>query len=282
MPKPNFIVIGAGKCATTSLCDLLNQHPEVFISDPKEPNFFSHDENYKLGWDWYLQLFKNADQCQAIGEGSGIYTAKECFPETAKRISQHIPDCKLIYIVRTPLERIESLWLENASQGLHWTLPFEQSIQKQAEIYIDSSNYLQQIIHYKKFFSEDQILVLFYEDYIQSAQETLKRCFQFLNVDDSFTISEKNSIKAKNSSKGKSVDSNLLIQLRSQPIFTCLKKLFPKQIRYQIKNLFFKSKIKERPSWSQENKQKAIFALKDDSMAFLQMYGKPKDFWNIN
>ncbi len=55
--KPNFFVIGAAKAGTTSLCELLGAHPDVFMCDPKEPGFFSLPTKYKLGYDWYASLF---------------------------------------------------------------------------------------------------------------------------------------------------------------------------------------------------------------------------------
>ena len=75
---PNFLVIGAAKSATTSLCELLGQHPDVFILDPKEPHFFTR--HYELGWKWYKSLFSNAGSYERIGEGSTSYSQKGLYP----------------------------------------------------------------------------------------------------------------------------------------------------------------------------------------------------------
>ena len=71
---PNFIVIGAAKCGTTSLCDLLGAHPDVFMSTPKEPRYFSHSNEGHRTLDWYESLFGEVTDQSAIGEGSITYT----------------------------------------------------------------------------------------------------------------------------------------------------------------------------------------------------------------
>jgi len=68
-----FFVIGAPKCGTTSLCSILAEHPEVGFSIPKEPRFFSHDEIYARGFDWYHGLFPERDGKKSVGEGSTSY-----------------------------------------------------------------------------------------------------------------------------------------------------------------------------------------------------------------
>ncbi len=73
---PNYLVIGASKCGTSSLCRLLGQHPDMFMSTPKEPNFFCYDHVYEKGWAWYESLFDRADGKLAIGEGTTQYSQR--------------------------------------------------------------------------------------------------------------------------------------------------------------------------------------------------------------
>ena len=60
MAKPSFLVIGAAKCGTTTLCSLLSRHPDVFVHPEKELNFFCFDELYDRGFAWYASLFEAA------------------------------------------------------------------------------------------------------------------------------------------------------------------------------------------------------------------------------
>src|SRR5262245_56221545 len=108
MTKPNFLVIGAMKCATTSICDILSQHHQIFVTDPKEPDFFSDEKAYARGWSWYEALFRGSENRVAIGEGSTNYTKSKLHPQAAERIAHHLPDARLMYIARHPLKRIES------------------------------------------------------------------------------------------------------------------------------------------------------------------------------
>ena len=104
---PNFIIIGAAKSATTTLTTILPQHPDIFISKPKEPKFFGR--YYKKGWDWYASRFKKGKDFALRGEGSTMYASGlHSFSKTPELMHRYLPDLKLIYIVRHPLDRIVS------------------------------------------------------------------------------------------------------------------------------------------------------------------------------
>ena len=106
---PNFIIIGAAKSATTTLSALLQQHPDVFMSKPKEPKFFGR--NYNKGWIWYASRFAAGQNMLLRGEGSTMYTSLlATYRFTPALMYQYLPDLKLVYIVRDPLDRIVSQW----------------------------------------------------------------------------------------------------------------------------------------------------------------------------
>ena len=116
MTLPNFIVIGAAKCGTTSLVHYLAQHPQVFMSAEKEPRFFAPEFFTKyisgpirkgtirneMEVKEYEGLFDDVTTEKAIGEASTEYIF---FPETPKRIKKLLPDVKLIAILRNPSDR---------------------------------------------------------------------------------------------------------------------------------------------------------------------------------
>ena len=153
---PNFLVIGAAKSATTSLCELLGQHPDVFILDPKEPHFFTR--HYELGWKWYKSLFSNAGSYERIGEGSTSYSQKGLYPGAAKTIYQYLPDTLLIYIVRHPLERIESQWYQEI-KSVRKALPFCQAVRHQPKL-LDPSRYWLQINEFRNYYPDNRILAV--------------------------------------------------------------------------------------------------------------------------
>ena len=108
--KPTFLVIGAAKAGTTSLYELLGAHPEVFLSDPKEPQFFT--ERYARGYGWYESLFADAAGYQAVGEGSTTYSELGIWPQTIDRLAAYVPEARFLYFTRHPLERLESMWIQ--------------------------------------------------------------------------------------------------------------------------------------------------------------------------
>jgi hypothetical protein len=80
--RPNFIIIGAMKCATSTLHEQLARQPGFFMSQPKEPNFFSDDSAYARGEDWYLGLFAGTRPGDICGESSTHYTKLPTYPGT--------------------------------------------------------------------------------------------------------------------------------------------------------------------------------------------------------
>ena len=105
---PNLIIIGGLKCGTTSIHHYLGLHPEIHMSKPKELNFFVEELNWDLGLDWYRGRFD--DRFAVRGESSPHYTNLPYFEGVPERIHEHIPDAKLIYMVRDPISRILSHW----------------------------------------------------------------------------------------------------------------------------------------------------------------------------
>ena len=115
MMLPTFIVIGAMKCGTNSLHRYLKLHPQICMSSTKEPNYFVEEKNYAEGIDWYQSLFK--DSTKALGECSTNYSKRPFFQGVAQRIQAVLPDVKLIYLLRDPVERIISHYRHNFAEG---------------------------------------------------------------------------------------------------------------------------------------------------------------------
>jgi hypothetical protein len=280
MIKPTFFVIGAAKSATTSLCHLIAQHPDVCFSNPKEPRFFSHDSNFEKGWQWYQTFFINPDKALAIGEGSVHYSMRTRFPNTAVRIAQAIPHAKLIYIVRHPLDRIVSHWRMYDRTGKPEFTTFNQDVKNvsfQPNL-IDASKYWFQISAYRGYFPDDQIIVLFYEDFIMDPQETVVRCLDFLNLDTQVEFNEFQ--KAKNVARDKRVENPFLHSMRGHPIFEMVRKSLPRRIKRKVREAFFLTQDRDAPpQWDQGTREWVIDQLIEDARKFLHFYGKRGDYW---
>ena len=107
---PNFLIIGAAKCGTTSLYYQLKQHPQVFMPDTKEPTFFSERERgqWKRGLEWYESLFAARNNEIALGEASTSYSKASAYEDAPRLIAATIPEVRLIYLIRDPIAQILS------------------------------------------------------------------------------------------------------------------------------------------------------------------------------
>ncbi|HEX7009002.1 MAG TPA: sulfotransferase [Phycisphaeraceae bacterium] len=273
---PNFLVIGAPKSATTSLCYYLGKHPQVFMCEPKEPSFFSR--HFSRGWEWYVSLFERAGSAKAIGEGSIDYSCTGVFPHVPERIARHLPEAKLIYIVRHPMERLGSHWLQLLHNG--WIdpgLPFREAL-RQEPVLIDASLYLKQINAYRKYYPDDRILVLFFEDFKADPHAVLRRCCQFLQISPHGIQEDAN--RPQNVTSEHSQDTAAMWLLRQVPGLIRLRLSLPKSVRQRLKK-WLRKPLEASVQWDETTWRWAQQQIEPDAQAFLETYGKPSDYWNF-
>lgn len=180
-PIPDFIIIGAMKCGTTSLFRHLGRHPGVYMSDVKEPNFYVEGRNWSRGFDWYRSLFADAPPGALLGEASTNYSKGTTFPGVPERLRTYVPDVKLIYLIRDPIERIRSHYLHGVFKGrVH--KPLEQAVTVRSGL-VRTSLYGAELQRYREHFPEDQILVLLTEDLRDDPASVLREIEQFLGLE---------------------------------------------------------------------------------------------------
>lgn len=209
MTLPNFFIVGAAKCGTTSLASYLNQHPDIFIPDIKEPKFFSVEDNKfphnGVGdktvdakviktWDEYEAIYKGAKDEKAVGDASVDYLY---FPKVAMRLYKYNPNSKIIIVLRDPVERAysaymhlvrdgrekmsfgEALNLENNRLNNNWEFFWD---------YTGVSMYSQQVKRYMELFDCNNIMILLFENFTKNPGETIKNIFKFLDVSDNINV----------------------------------------------------------------------------------------------
>lgn len=240
MHLPRFLIIGAAKSGTTTLFKYLSKHPQVFVPKNKEPNFFGMDENYNKGMEYYASLFAEAQPGQICGEASTDYAKWPKFPEAAARIADRLPQVKLIYIMRNPIDRAYSYYTQvNRFRPVKES--FEDYICRTTEA-LDASHYILQIQHYLKFFSRESLLFLLLEDLTQKPDATVKQVCQFIGIDDTIDCT-KNVIIANQGKKvfEDTIRGRITAPLRSIPFVSATATLLPKSWRDQAYNLLQKS-----------------------------------------
>jgi hypothetical protein len=208
--KPNFFILGAGRCGTTTLYSMLRQHPEIFMSKVKEPSFFCSYFQVIRDPITYFQLFNPADGEIAIGEASHVYLSN---PETAAVIHTLFPAARFILIFRNPTERAYSLYQWARHAKLEPLKTFEKAIEIEALRYADpeffrtcpqyfwnfmyvrSSYFHLQWRRYLHFYSREHFFPISLNELGSDPQHWIQRIFGFLGVDDTFspTIEHLNS-----------------------------------------------------------------------------------------
>ena len=205
--KPNFIVIGAMKAATTSLYTYLKQHPEIFMTKDKEPMFFNNfqqENNYKIlgskrkrltTLEEYLTMFKDVKNEKAIGEASPAYIYN---PKAPQLIKEYLPNVKIIAILRQPTDRAYSNYLHSKRADRENVTTFQEAIaleNKRIEDnwsplyhYIEKGYYSVQLKRYYQLFPKENIRVYLFEDVVKNTKETLKDIFNYLGVDENVEI----------------------------------------------------------------------------------------------
>ncbi|MGL5881504.1 MAG: tetratricopeptide repeat protein [Xenococcaceae cyanobacterium] len=193
---PDFIIIGASKCGTSSLHQYLGCHPQILLPHKKEIDFFW--KNYDKGIDWYLAHFPTiTDRADFLtGEATPNYIR---FPEVAERIYRLSPQTKLILLLRNPIDRAVSWHYHKINTGLT-KVKIEEAIAleiKQIEHFSEnkiiktafynpdnilSSLYIYKIREWLKYFAKEQLLILKSEDLYEKPAEIVKQVFDFLEL----------------------------------------------------------------------------------------------------
>jgi hypothetical protein len=247
--QPNFFIIGAAKAATTSLSSLLASHPQAAIVRGKEPHFFSYDHLYKLGWDKYLDLYGHCTIQKAIGDASTSYSRIRYHPAAVERIHQHVPDARIIYMVRHPLERMESAYVEHACTPTGQVFASINEAVRQQPMIVDSSRYWEVFDAYRQKFGESRIKIIWFEDYTANTAAVFQDVCRFLGIDDSVVPDLER--ERTNSREEASVR---------------LAKLG-------------RGNVKPNTTWDEEVRRWVIGQIRDDNCRFLDYFGRPRNYW---
>jgi Sulfotransferase family len=179
--RPDFIVIGAMKSATTTLHEQLARQPGFFMSRPKEPNFFSDDAMYARGWHWYSSLFRRAREADLRGESSTHYTKLPNYPRTVERMVRDLPRLKLIYLMRHPIDRLISQYVHELTAG-RINGGVREAVEKHPEL-IDYSRFARQLEPFLQAFGFENVLAVFFPRLVHHSQSELERIGRFLAHD---------------------------------------------------------------------------------------------------
>lgn len=267
---PNTILVGAAKAGTTSLCRDLERHPDIYMYPSKETHFFSF--RYDQGIDYYRSLFRPKDQ-PIVMEASPEYSTRGHSQRTVDRMLDHVPDARIIYMVRHPLRRLESEYVQELANGLA-PLPFSKAIFDWN--LIDGSLYDKNYRIFSGAFGVDNVHVIFFEDYLANKAAALSDLMGFLGLDDVDDVFQDR--EAKNTRDEKIVDPPLVKALRDIPLFERAKHLVPDGVKLALKKQI-SQKVDADIVWEEGVRDEIMPLIRKDAEPFLARFGKTLDYW---
>lgn len=190
---PDFVLLGAMKSGTTTLHEYLDAHPGIWMSTPKEPQFFSRDHVYARGFDWYRGLFAGARADQVCGEASTCYTRFPYFGDVAAKVREHLPDARFLYLMRHPVERAYSHYrhlMQERSLANEPVLSFERALDEIPEI-VDTSLYLRQLETWFARYPRERFHLIVLDDLERDPATVLLGVQEFLGVAPHDLVSER-------------------------------------------------------------------------------------------
>jgi hypothetical protein len=205
---PDFFIIGHHKCGTTALYEMLKRHPQIFMSEIKEPRFFAGDMRSRFQparghslpetLEDYLALFADARPDQRVGEATPSYL----FSHTAAAsIAEVQPAARNIAILREPASFLRSLHMQllrshvETERDLRRAIALEDErragrhVPRRSHLpqlldYSEHVRYVEQLRRYHSAFGPEQLLVLIYDDFRDDNAATIRTVLRFLEVDE--------------------------------------------------------------------------------------------------
>jgi hypothetical protein len=288
--KPNFFIVGAPKSGTTNISYYLMQHPQVFMPENLEPYYFARldiPQNYEReiisDEKKYLNLFKNAKNCKAIGESSPVYLY--C-PHSALEIKNRFPNSKIIISLRNPIEIAYSEYFSLKFMGFDKNRSFNELLDAskeqldQNEFHIDSlleaGFYSKHIKRFQKIFSKNQIKIIIFEEYIKNTIPTINSILSFLDIDKSiaFKTAPKGAYKVPRNFASQKLMNNSTFRKTA-------KFIIPTVARQKIGERFL-VKESSRPVLKQNERQRLKEIYQDDVENLAKLLGRSlpwKDFY---
>lgn len=292
---PNLLMIGAAKSGTSSLHYYLGLHPEVQMSQPKELHFFIDEEGFnpapyvsdpsearlfgewrtwRLGTDWYAQHF--APEAPVRGESSVAYSFP-WYEGTAERMAAVVPEARIIYLVRDPVERIVSHYRQYRGGGREWR-SLEEALRDPNNVYSAATRYGTVLDRYLDHFSRERMLVIRQDELRDDRRGVLERVYRFLEVDPGFVSPEFEMERNRTDVKGRAY--HLAERLRLSPAAGPLRRM-PAPIKARIERRLARPRAdrSERPVVRAEIRRRLVDYLEPEIARLEQVTGWNLDRW---
>lgn len=289
MRKPDFIIVGAAKCGTTSLATTLAQTPGIFVTNPKEPEYYQIDKPSQQDSADYYALYEDANTQDILGEASTVYTRYPTKGEnTFKNIYHDNPKIKLIYVLREPIKRTYSEYCQQQSNQMRFgakeELSYAEAVQK-FDYIVDTSMYAKQLQQMLTFFPKEQILLVDFDTLTCDSESELERIFNFLQL----TRSPPKNLAYDNSTKKQFEDIELGAtqeKISKNALLNTAKNFIPSKVKHSIYDFMKNAGLVEKivgdtgPSALDTDTAVLVYrAIKDDIELFSNLTGFDISSW---
>ena len=275
---PDLFLIGAAKCGTTSLHAYLDTHPDIHMAALKELRFFQ-DPDHRAWQGFYEAQFASA--AAVAGESSTMYTRSPALPGVAERIAAAVPDARLIYMVRDPVDRAVASYLEERFQTLD-PRPVEEAfadLEDPYNPYVAGSRYAEQLGLYLQHFPAEQLLVVPLADLQGDPDATMERIFRFLGVDPGHSV---DTTRRHNEGASKYEYGGVAARLRRGVGGRVVRRMPPRAreaAQGAARRLL--SRPLDRPQLSEPLRRRLESVLAEDAARFRAMTGLPLADWSV-
>jgi Sulfotransferase family len=294
---PEFVVIGAARSGTTALHSYVQQHPQVFMPEAKEPNFFSFEgetltckgpgadfiNNSITRLDTYLNIFADVPETTICGEASPLYLFT---PKTAARIKHHIPHARLVVILRNPIEQAYSHFLYATKMAVETEPDFVTALSLEDERlaagwqplfgYSDFPRYAEQLERFFEHFPREQFFIRTYEDFRGDAPGLLKELFEFIGVDSEFQPDMSNKPNAGGVPKFRALQNFLM---RPNPVTGAISRVMPLRLRMAIRDQIATMNMKKADVMPPEARRILKQRLSDEIRALEKLIDRDLSAW---
>jgi hypothetical protein len=186
-PLPNAVIIGAMKCGTTTLNAWLRHHPDVVFSAVKEVHFFDNNYNRGLGWyRTYFPLLESLSGARCVLEATPAYIQRA--PKVAERMYQHLPEARLILMLRDPVKRAISHYGHRISNGLEKRTIEDALLSSEGRepglrnFYKTRGLYAEKLSEFLRYYDRSQFLILKSEELFAQPADVYGRVQDFLGL----------------------------------------------------------------------------------------------------
>jgi hypothetical protein len=277
---PDFVCIGVQKGGTTTLHDILKEHPSIYLPEDKEAPFFNNADNYSKGLKWWNEhYFKKYNNEPLMGVMTPEYIYFDEIPELIK--GEFGKDVKLIAVLRHPVDRAYSHYLMTHRRG-HEKESFQRGIELENErikkgeferhhfSYMSRGHYLDQVKRYQSNFDRENILYLCFEsDIRQNIDRTIERILNFIGAEQ---IALNTSQKSNAASEPRS-EAIRDAFIKQSPIKNLIKRMLGQKTRQKIRNWILsknQKELKSSPKLDAETRNKLFETHYKDELSELE------------